>query len=96
MTVQGQAVRYCIKICVVLVLIGAYAAPMRITVDISSENMEQLLAITGEKRKSPAVAKAVDQFIKRNKAREFGILVREGSFDYPVTNDELEAEQDGH
>ena len=39
---------------------------------------------------SPAVVKAVDEFVKRRKAREFGRLIREGVFDYPETNEEVE------
>ena len=41
------------------------------------------MALTGEKNKSPALAKAVTEFVKRRKAREFGRLIREGAFDYP-------------
>ena len=29
------------------------------------------------------MAKAVEQFVLRAKAREFGRLIREGAFDYP-------------
>lgn len=68
---------------------------MRITVDIPDEQIAELLTMTGEKQKSPAVAKVVDEYIRRQKAKEFGWLIREGSFDYPHTNEELEAEQDG-
>jgi Arc/MetJ family transcription regulator len=64
---------------------------MRITVDIDEETLSTLSEITGEKKKSPAVAKAVREFVNRRKARQFGRLLREGAFDYPVTNDEVEA-----
>ncbi len=63
---------------------------MRITVDIDEATLEDLLEITGERKKSPAVAKAVAEFVKRRKAREFGLLLREGAFDYPATNEEIE------
>ena len=63
---------------------------MRITVDLDDSVLEELMKITGEKMKSPAVAKAVEEFVKRKKAREFGRMLREGAFDYPVTNEELE------
>ena len=63
---------------------------MRITVDIDDEILEDLSRITGESKKSPAVVLAVGEYIKREKAREFGKLLREGSFDYPATNDEIE------
>jgi len=55
----------------------------RITVDIDDALMESLLRITGEKSKSPAVARAVDEFVKRTMAKEFGKMIREGAFDYP-------------
>jgi Arc/MetJ family transcription regulator len=63
---------------------------MRITVDIDEATLKDLAQITGERKKSPAVAKAVTEFVNRKKAREFGRLLREGAFDYPATNDELE------
>lgn len=56
---------------------------MRITVDIEEDILTELLVITGDKNKSPAVAKAVTEFVRRKKAREFGRLIREGAFDYP-------------
>jgi len=63
---------------------------MRITVDIEDALIEELSAITGKGKKSPAVAFAVAEFVKREKAKEFGKLLREGAFDYPSTNDEIE------
>jgi hypothetical protein len=64
---------------------------MRITVDIDEHVLEDLLKVTSEKKMSPAVAKAVTEFVNRKKAREFGLLLREGAFDYGATNDEIEA-----
>jgi metal-responsive CopG/Arc/MetJ family transcriptional regulator len=66
---------------------------MRITVDIPEDVLEELTRITGETKKSPAVSKAVVEFVKRKKAREFGRLMREGAFDYPSSNAEIEKEQ---
>ena len=62
---------------------GAFLCPMRISVEIDDVLMGEVIALTGEKNKSPAVAKAVRQFVLRAKAREFGRLIREGAFDYP-------------
>ena len=56
---------------------------MRITVDIESDVLDELLKITGDKNKSPAVARAVIDFVRRRKARDFGRMIREGVFDYP-------------
>ena len=63
---------------------------MRITVDIEDDVLDDLARVTGENKKSPAVAFAVSEFVRREKAKEFGRLLREGSFDYPATNDEIE------
>ena len=66
---------------------------MRITVDIEDESLNELSRITGQEKKSPAVAFAVNEYIRREKAKEFGRLLREGAFDYPATNDEVEQGQ---
>ena len=63
---------------------------MRITVEIDDSIVDDLMKITGEKMKSPAVNKAVEEFVKRKKAKEFGRMLREGAFDYPVTNETIE------
>jgi metal-responsive CopG/Arc/MetJ family transcriptional regulator len=63
---------------------------MRITVDIEDKSLDELSRITGQKKKSPAVAFAVNEYIKREKAKEFGRLMLEGAFDYPATNEEIE------
>ena len=63
---------------------------MRITVDIDEGILDDLVLITGEGKKSPAVAKAVTEYVKRRKAKEFGRLMRQGAFDYPVLNEEIE------
>jgi len=44
-------------------------------------------------KKGPAVALTVMENIKKEKAKEFGKLLREGAFDYPATNDEVERGQ---
>ncbi len=63
---------------------------MRLTVEIDDAVLDDLVRLTGETKKSPAVAKAVEEFVRRRKARELGRALREGYFDYPVTNEELE------
>ncbi len=56
---------------------------VRITVDIDEQTLAEVMALTGEKRKSPALARAIMEFTHRRKAREFGRLIRESAFDYP-------------
>ena len=63
---------------------------MRMTVELDKNTLEELLKITGHRKNSPAVAFAVRDFINRKKARDFGRMLREGAFDYPATNDEIE------
>lgn len=63
---------------------------MKVTVEIDDRTLEELLAATDERKKGTAVAKAVDEFLKRKKAREFGRLLMEGAFDYPAATAETE------
>ena len=44
---------------------------MRITVEIEESILSDLLEITGDKNKRPAVARTVTEFVRRKKAREF-------------------------
>jgi metal-responsive CopG/Arc/MetJ family transcriptional regulator len=63
---------------------------MRITVDIPDTELDELLKLTGEKKKSAAVNKVVTDYLNRKKAKEFGRLLREGAFDFDFTNDDVE------
>lgn len=57
---------------------------MKVTVELPDEVVEVAMQMTGEKAKGPALARAVKEYIKREQAREFGRLIREGAFDYPL------------
>lgn len=57
---------------------------MRITVEVDEDVLAEVMALTGERRKSPALAKAILGFVRRQRAKEFGRLIREGAFDYPA------------
>jgi hypothetical protein len=61
------------------------------TVELDEKTLDELLKVTGHKKNSPAVAFAVRDFINRKKAKDFGRMLREGTFDYPATNDTTEA-----
>jgi Arc/MetJ family transcription regulator len=63
---------------------------MRMTVELDEKTLDELMKVTGHKKNSPAVAFAVRDFINRKKAKDFGRMLREGKFDYPATNDEIE------
>lgn len=60
------------------------------TIDLDEATLDALLKVTGIKKNSPAVAFAVRDFLNRRKARDFGRMLREGAFDYPATNEEVE------
>jgi Arc/MetJ family transcription regulator len=60
------------------------------TVDLDQATLDALIKVTGIKKNSPAVAFAVRDFLNRRKARDFGRMLREGAFDYPATNEEVE------
>jgi hypothetical protein len=63
---------------------------MRITVDIDEAILNDLVAMTGESKKSPAISKVVTDWVKRQKAKAFGKRIMEGYYDYPSTNEEIE------
>ena len=63
---------------------------MRMTVELDEDTLQALLKVTGIKKGSPAVAFAVRDFVNRRKAKDFGRMLREGKFDYPATNDQIE------
>ena len=64
---------------------------MRVTVDIDEDSLADLAALTGEKKTSPAVAKAVADWVKRQKAKQFGTMIMEGHIDYGATAEEISA-----
>ena len=66
---------------------------MKITVELDEATLAELMAVTNERKKGPAVAQAVEEFLKRKKAREFGRLLMEGAFDYPAPTPEETARQ---
>ena len=68
---------------------------MRITVDVEEGLLDDLAKITGEKKRSPAVAKAVEEFVKMRKVREFGRLLREGAFAEAFDDDYGTSRRDG-
>lgn len=61
---------------------------MRISVDIDEATLNEVMAMTCETRKSPALSKAIVEFTRRRKAKEFGRLIRENFFDYPNPDSE--------
>ncbi len=56
---------------------------MRITIEIDESILSDVQQMTGESKKSPAVSKAVVEFVRRRKAKEFGGLLMEGNYTIP-------------
>lgn len=56
---------------------------MRVSVEIDENTLQEVMTLTGESNKGPALTKAVVEYVRRQKAREFGRMIREGAFDYP-------------
>lgn len=65
---------------------------MRVTADIPSNTIDSLMKMTGGKSKSAAIAKAVEDFVNRQKSKEFAEQIRENAFDYP----DPVLDEDGH
>ena len=56
---------------------------MRVSVEVENNVLQEVMKLTGEKSKSPALVRAIEEFVRRRKAAQFGTLIREGAFDYP-------------
>lgn len=63
---------------------------MRKTVEIAVKKVREIIKRTGQKKMSPALAQALDEFPENGKRREFLARVMEGKTDYAATNEELE------
>jgi len=64
---------------------------MRLTVDIDDQELAEIQKATGIRKKSPAVKKAVEGYLRTLDRQRFLQRVCEGKTDYSVTNRELEA-----
>jgi hypothetical protein len=64
---------------------------MRITVEIEDSKIEAIQKWTKERKKSPAVAQALDEFIEQRQRQEFLAKIMAGETDYRASNDELES-----
>jgi Arc/MetJ family transcription regulator len=64
---------------------------MRITVEIDDSKIQAIQKWTKMRKKSPAVAQALDEFIEQRQRQEFLAKVMAGETDYRANNDELES-----
>ena len=63
---------------------------MRISVSIDAADLKQVMKLTGESRKSAAIAAAVKELLRRRAVDRVVTMAREGRMDYGSTNEELE------
>jgi hypothetical protein len=64
---------------------------MRITLDIDASELRRIQKITGQKKKSPAVGRALSEFLKLQERQKFIERALSGQTDFASTNEELEA-----
>lgn len=65
---------------------------MRVTVDIPARDLQEIQKLTAQKKKSPAINRALAEFISLRRKREFLARVMSGRTDYALTNQQLEAQ----
>ena len=63
---------------------------MRITVDIDDKTLKEVHRETGMSKKSPAVNRALELFLREAKKRRLIELALGGRTDYRLANEELE------
>lgn len=63
---------------------------MRITLEISPTTLKKIMAVTKEDKKSPAVAKALDDYLRIQNLKDFSKMIQNNEFDFPLTNKDLE------
>ena len=64
---------------------------MRITVDIEASELRRIQKVTGEKKMSPAVSRALSEYLKLQERQKFIERALSGQTDFALTNEELEA-----
>lgn len=64
---------------------------MRITIDIAAGDLKQIQKLTGEKKKSPAVAQALADYLRQQQRQRFIERAINGQTHFSLTNEELEA-----
>jgi Arc/MetJ family transcription regulator len=64
---------------------------MRITIDIDAKDLSRIQKMTGEKKKSPAVTRALTDYLNSRRREEFIKRVLAGKTDFSASNEELEA-----
>lgn len=64
----------------------------RLVIEVDANELKPIWRITGKKKKSPAIAQALSEFLRQRQRPEFIARVLTGGTDYALTNDQLEAQ----
>jgi Arc/MetJ family transcription regulator len=64
---------------------------MRITIEIDANELSRIQKITGEKKKSPAVTRALTEYLNWRRRHEFVQRILAGKTDFSMSNEDLEA-----
>lgn len=64
---------------------------MRVTVDINEKQLALIQRATGQRKKSPAIRQALDEFVAERRRKRLLKKVLDGKTDYALSNDELES-----
>jgi len=64
---------------------------MKITVEIDAKTLKEIQTITGIRKRSPAVSRAAEEFVKAEHRRNIIKRALNGEMDYSLSNDELES-----
>ncbi len=63
---------------------------MRVSVDLDLKTLKEIFLITGEKKKSPAIAKALQELLRLRRLQDFSDRILTGHYNYPLTNKQIE------
>jgi hypothetical protein len=66
---------------------------MRVTFEITANDLKQIQKIIGQKKKSPAISRALADFLRMRERQAFIEKALAGQTDYALTNDDLEARE---
>jgi hypothetical protein len=64
---------------------------MRVTFEITANDLKQIQKITRQKKKSPAISRALADFLRMRERQTFIEKALAGQTDYALTNEDLEA-----
>lgn len=63
---------------------------MRISVEIDQKTLKLLKSLTGERKKSPAISKAIKELLRLKKLEGFAGRIKSGYYNFPLSNSQIE------